>query len=194
MRRRTWIGAVLLAGGLLGPSVPAAADEACADLDVTCEVTSVLDDAEDVIGDTTDEVTGTVEGLVGEVEGIVNPPGDPGPGGGGDGGDPGGRGDEDGHRGGTGRPHGRRADVAPGPRPPVSPVTAPLGGAPGPIPPNLTAGDPIAATVGAAAKGLLALVVGSAIAAAFATIQQRIDRGDPKLALAPTTSDVVEFA
>jgi hypothetical protein len=182
---------VLLAGGLLGLSAPAAADEACAALDVTCEVTLALDDAEDAIGDSTDEVTGTVEGLVGEVDGIVRPPGDPGPGGGGDGSDPGGRGEEDGHR---GRQHDRRADVAPGPRPPVSPVTAPLGGAPGPTPPNLIAGDSIAATVEAAAKGLLALVVGSAIAAAFATIQQRIDRDDPKLALAPTTSDVVEFA
>lgn len=193
MRRRTWIGVVLLAGGLFGLSDPAAADEACAALDVTCEVTSVIGDSEEVVGDTTDEGTGTVDQVVGEVGSIVNPPADPGPGGGGDGGaDPGGRGDDDGRRGGTPRQQGRGAEPAPGPRPPLSPaLTERVSGG---IRPTLPAGDPIAATVEAAAKGLVALVVLSAIAAAFVMIQQRIDRGDPKLALAPTTSDVVEFA
>ena len=44
------------------------------------------------------------------------------------------------------------------------------------------------------ARGSLILLVLFGLAVAFVTIQDRLDRHDPGLALAPVESDVVEFA
>jgi hypothetical protein len=57
-----------------------------------------------------------------------------------------------------------------------------------------TAGNRFGGTLGSVARGFAILLALFGLAVAFVGIQDRLDRHDPRLALAPVESDVVEFA
>jgi hypothetical protein len=60
--------------------------------------------------------------------------------------------------------------------------------------PEPTASDRFRAALGGVARSLAIVLALFGLAVAFVTLQDRLDRSDPRLALAPVESDVVEFA
>ncbi len=158
-------------------------------------VDDMLDPLDEVVGPVVDTILGTVDDMIGGGgEEQPEPPGDTGNEGGAQ---PGG------HQGGP-EPSGRRdrgtVDIA-GPRghekPDLGRVFAPVA-VPRPI--ADTSGSPVEGSgrggvvVGAVARSLAIVLALFASTLAFAAIQDRLDRNDPRLSLAPTRSDVVTFA
>jgi hypothetical protein len=61
-------------------------------------------------------------------------------------------------------------------------------------PPDRTSGDRFRAALGGVARSLAIVLALFGLAVLFVALQDRLDRSDPRLALAPVESDVVEFA
>lgn len=213
MRRSTRrLTVVMLATlGVTAPGVSSAL-AACPDLDVVCRVDEAVGEGGglpvDAIGpvDTpVDEVVGLVIGTVdpilddvlGHVDelpggGQVNPPDLGGGGGHHVGGPPSG----DQGRGLNPVASGHRNALARGPR-----LSDPTGSSAGDhpsstrgTPPDRTSGDRFRAALGGVARSLAIVLALFGLAVAFVALQDRLDRSDPRLALAPVESDVVEFA
>jgi hypothetical protein len=158
-------------------------------------VDDVLDPLDEVVDPVVDTIFGTIDDVIGGGGGEQPEP--PGAGGGGGGAQPGV------HQGGpepTGRPDRDTVDIA-GPRvherPEIGRVFAPVV-APRPI--ADATGSPVegsgrvGAAIGAVARSLAIVVALFGSTLAFAAIQDRLDRNDPRLSLAPIRSDVVTFA
>lgn len=188
----------------LGPAGAAFADP-CPLTDPLCVVETVEDTVDTTVGTAKDHADETVETAQKTVKDLTDPAGDPGGGGGGGGGDTGGGGDQGG--GGRGHGPGTPGDGNPGAGPIVS-VPATAGGASvvtvtetGVLPvdhreeivPIIARGIP--ATLRAVAVGLaVPLLILLGIVVGFTMVQNRLDRRDPKLALAPLAEDVLRFA
>jgi hypothetical protein len=193
---------------------PALANQLCDPLDVTCVVTDATASGQETVKDAIDTVTGTAKPIVddprGAVDKILNPddiglPGD-GTGGGGDppggGGPPGGGrldGGHDIHRppGGSHAGQGPRFQPSAGPRA-AHPRSAgssfePL---PNPIAPTKEPifQDQVAEAVHLVAQSLGVVLALLALAAGFVMVQNRLDRRDPKLALAPVETEMMGFS
>jgi hypothetical protein len=198
----------------LALAAPAFADDVCDPLDVTCAVTGTAGSGQDPVTDTVYTVTGTFKPLVDDpqgtvdhiLHGTVNPPG--GGAGGGHGGAGGGGtgGDQPGNHGTTGRPGGNGPHVARGPQQPRSVGGRPAGPhATGSTPgtssiPVTVAKDPVFADgfAGAAAhvvaRSLGVVLALLAVAVGFVMVQDRLDRRDPKLTLAPVQTEMMGFS
>ena len=186
----------------------ASAHASCPPLDALCEVDEVVDDVpglvddtidaietpvDDVIDPVVDPLVGTVDDLLGG--GQPEPPA-PGGSGNGNGSHPG-----QGHRGGAGsRDRGSSADLM-GPRVHERPVLVPfsepvlLERAASDATEGPTAGSGrVGAAIGAVARSMAIVLTLFGLVVAFATIQDRLDRNDPRLTLAPIRSDEVTFA
>jgi hypothetical protein len=198
----------------LALAAPAFADDVCHPLDVTCVATGTAGTGQDPVTDTVDTITGTVKPVVDDPQGTVdhillgtvNPPG--GGGGGGTGGGTGGGGtgrDQPGDHGTAGRPGGNGPHVV-RPQQPRS-----VGGrSAGPPPtgstpdtssiPVTVAKDPVFADgfAGAAAhvvaRSLGVVLALLAVAVGFVMVQDRLDRRDPKLTLAPVQTEMMGFS
>jgi hypothetical protein len=199
---------VALAALSLALAAPAFADDVCDPLDLTCVVTGTAGSGQDPVTDTVDTVTGTAKPVVDDpqgtvdhiLHGTVNPPGGGGTGGGGTGGDqPGGHGTAGGP-GGTG-PHAARGPQQPrsvggrwtGPYPTRStPDTSsiPATVAKAPIFADGFAG--VVAHVVAPSLGIVLALL--AVAVGFVMVQDRLDRRDPKLTLAPVQTEMIGFS
>ena len=206
---------VPLAALSLALAAPAFADDVCDPLDVTCVVTGTAGSGQDQVTDAADTVTGTVKPVVDDpqgtvdriLHGTVNPPGGGGGGGGtggGSGGSPTGGGQPGGH-GTAGRPGGTGTHVV-RPQQPGSVGGRPAGPHPtGSTPdtssvPVTVAKNPVFADgfAGAAAhvvtRSLGVVLALLAVAVGFVTVQDRLDRRDPKLTLAPVQTEMMEFS
>jgi hypothetical protein len=62
------------------------------------------------------------------------------------------------------------------------------------VPSDRTSGDRSRAALEGVARSLAIVLALFGLAVAFVALQDRLDRSDPRLALAPVESDVVEFA
>ena len=201
----------------LALAAPALADDVCDPLDVSCVATDTAGSGQQTVTDAAGTVTGTAKPVVDDpqgtvdhiLHGTVNPPGGGGGGGGGTGGGTGGGGTgghQPGDHGTAGQPGGKRPHVARGPQQPRS-----VGGrSAGPHPtgstpdtssiPVTVAKDPVFADgfAGAAAhvvaRSLGVVLALLAVAAGFAMVQDRLDRRDPKLTLAPVQTEMMEFS
>jgi hypothetical protein len=205
---------VPLAALSLALAAPAFADDVCDPLDVTCVVTGTGGSRQDPVTDTVDTVTGTVKPVVDDLQGTVdhilhgtvNPPG----GGGGDGtgggtGGGGTGGDQPGDHGTAGRPVGNRSHVV-RPQQPLSVGGRSAGPHPTGSPPDTSsipvtvAKHPVFADgfAGAAAhvvaQSLGVVLALLAVAVGFVMVQDRLDRRDPKLALAPVQTEMMGFS
>lgn len=204
----TFARALLIAGAVvLWQAAPAAA--ACAPTDLEClqgTVGGALEDPTGTVEDTAETVTGQVDETAGTVQDtlddtvrqvreLLDPPGDddppededepPGGGGSGEGGKGGGAGSIPG----PGRPT-RAAPADPPSRFAAVAVTdtSSISGVR-----ELQAEGSIGQAILEAAGRLAFPIVLVLAVIAFLTIQDRLDRGDPKLALAPRTPDLVSF-
>ena len=200
---------VPLAALSLALAAPAFADDVCDPLDVTCVVTGTGGSGQDPVTDTVDTVTGTVKPVVDDpqgtvdhiLHGTVNPPG--GGGGGGTGGGTGG--DQPGDHGTAGRPGGNGPHVV-RPQQPLSVGGRSAGPHPTGSPPDTSsipvtvAKHPVFADgfAGAAAhvvaQSLGVVLALLAVAVGFVMVQDRLDRRDPKLALAPVQTEMMGFS
>ena len=197
--------AVPLALLSLALAAPALADETCDPLDVTCVVTGAAGSGQQKVADTIDPVTGTARPIaddpLGTVGRIVHPR-SPGAGGGGggsrpadqrNGGHTGGRPPATGPRTTRGSQVGRPAGSRPfGPRSAgssidPSTISAPL--SKGPV-----FADQIAGAVRVVAPSLGVLLALFAVALGFVMVQDRLDRRDPKLSLAPAQTEMMGFS
>jgi hypothetical protein len=192
---------------------PALADGPCDPRGVTCVVTGATRSSQGTVKDAVDSVSGTAKPIVddprGTVDTILNPDDIDLPGGGsggddppGGGGPPGGGRPEGGHD--THRPPGG-SHVSQGPRfqPSAGPRAAhprSAGSSFDPLP-NLIAPtkepifqDQIAEAVHVVAQSLGVVLALLAVAAGFVMIQNRLDRRDPKLALAPVETEMMGFS
>ncbi len=213
--RLTLVALVTLALAAAGqPSAMAA----CPPLDVDCRLDEVIDTGEGLVDDVIDPIETPVDDIV---DPIVDPIVDdvfdtvddivgggpvdiPDPIGGGDGGGT--------HVAGPPAPHGppgaRRPTLAEergaveagrspdGPGPTTLPgpaISATSGVAPSDTT-DRTSGNRLGEVLGGVARSLAIVLALFGLAVAFVTIQDRFDRSDPRLALAPVESDVVEFA
>jgi hypothetical protein len=208
------LAVVPLAGLSLALASPAFAQEACDPLDVTCVVTDTAGSGQQTATDQVDTVAGTVKPVVGDpqgtvdriLNGTVNPPGGGGGGGTGGGGGSGTGGDRPGDHGTAGQPGGNGPHVARGPQHPRT-----VGGrSAGPHPtgstpdtssiPVTVAKDPVFADgfAGAAAhvvaRSLGVVLALLAVAVGFVMVQDRLDRRDPKLTLAPVQTEMMGFS
>jgi hypothetical protein len=199
--------ALVLSFVLLAPSGVALADGPCALMDLGCIVGTAdltVDDAVDTGGNTTQaavhQVETTVDDVRGRVRDLFGSGGDEPGGGGGNGGNSDG-GDDGGPRH-HGSGNGTLRHPTRVPSTPSADVGAPT---PGTTPTLVTtmgdrsadeasAGEGIPGALREAAIGIaLPLVVVLLLLFAFTAIQDRLDRRDPKLALAPLATDVLRF-
>jgi hypothetical protein len=199
----------------LALAAPAFADDVCDPLDVTCVATGSAGSGQDPVTDTVDTVTGTVKPLVDDpqgtvdhiLHGTVNPPGGGGGGGGGTGGGGSGTGgDQPGDPGTAGQSGGNGQHVARGPQHPLTVARRSAGPHPtGSTPdtssiPVAVAKDPVFADgfAGAAAhvvaRSLGVVLALLAAAVGFVMVQDRLDRRDPKLTLAPVQTEMMGFS
>jgi hypothetical protein len=157
-------------------------------------VDDVLDPLEEVVDPVVDTIFGTVDDVIGGGDGEQPEP----PGGAGGGG-----GAQSVHQGGpepSGRPDRGTVEIA-GPRgherPEIGRVFAPVV-APRPIAdatgPPVEGSGRVGAAIGAVARSLAIVFALFGLTLGFAAIQERLDRNDPRLSLAPIRSDVVTFA
>jgi len=189
---------------VLASTPSASAADGCALTDPNCvldtvdeTVASTRDEVEDTAQPVVDEVGRQVDGLLGDGGGGDDPGDDPSPGGGGPRPDNGGK--HDAGRGNDARQGSR--DPAGSPRVESRTPVPPRGLASDPISPSLLAETDDQAGVlerigeaGArAAKSLALLLVLAGLVVGFVLIQDRLDRRDPKLALAPLESDDLRF-
>jgi hypothetical protein len=180
---------------------PALANEACDPLDVTCVVTDGTGSGHETVQGAIDTVTGTAKPIVDDPQG----PDDIGlPGGGSGGGDPPGGGGPNGGND-THRPpargshtgQGPRFQPSSGPRPAYprsagssfDPSSSPIGTSKEPV-----FEDRVAEAVHVVAQSLGVVLALLAVAAGFVLIQNRLDRRDPKLALAPVQTELMGFS
>ena len=194
----------------LALAAPAFAQGACDPLDVTCGVTGTAGSGQETVTDTVDTVSGTAKPVVDDpqgtvdhiLHGTVNPPG----GGGGTGGSGGTGGDQPGGHGGAGRPGGTAPHAVRGPQQPRSvggqsagphptgstPDTSsiPVTAAKAPLFADGFAG--VAAHVVAPSLGVVLALL--AVAVGFVMVQDRLDRRDPKLTLAPVQTEMIAFS
>lgn len=193
---------------------PSSAHASCPVVDVACQADEALSAGERLADDTVDLVDTPVDETIDPVvEPIVDDVvdhardlvrgGEPGPP------DPG---DDDGGGGGRGEaavgeepsvssepagPGGRRELVG-GRRPledrftPEPSISAASGSAP-PGAVDRTSGNRVGAALGGLARSLGIVLALFGLAVTFVAIQDRLDRDDPRLALAPVASDVVDF-
>jgi len=200
--RRLWLIAIgTFALALTGqPSASAA----CPVLDAACQADEVLDAGAGSAKDTTDAVDtpvdGTVDPLVddglGRIRDLIgdgpidlpDPIDEPGGGHGGTGPRPPGSSDPSGRGVGGRNPDGPGFDAVFGPIISASSGTAP------PARGERTTGSTFGDALGGVARSLAIVLALFGLAVAFVAIQDHLDRNDPRLALAPVDSDVVEFA
>jgi hypothetical protein len=200
----------------LALAAPALADDVCDPLDVSCVATDTAGSGQQTVTDTAGTVTGTVKPVVDDpqgtvdhiLHGTVNPPGGGGGGGGGTGGGGGSGtgGDHPGDHVTAGQSGGNGQHVTRGPQHPRS-----IGGpSAGPHPtgstpnaasiPVTVAKDPVLADgfAGAAAhvvaRSLGVVLALLAVAVGFVMVQDRLDRRDPKLTLAPVQTEMMGFS
>jgi hypothetical protein len=215
VRRLAALSFAIVALGVLAPGI-ALAD--CPPLDVVCLADETLggggggvpvdlpplpddDPIDDVVDPIDDVVPPVVKDPIDRIRGLLDdPPVDPPIGGGGGGGGshegPGGAGN------GTSRPGGR-SDAPPRPREVLTgPRASRLGisstslersGPPAPVERDPAIGERLGQVLAVAARSLALVLALLGLAALFAVIQDRLDRKDPRLALAPIESDVVTF-
>jgi hypothetical protein len=211
IRRSTLIVLVTLGVTAGGSSAQAS----CPPLDAACQVSDVVGPGESLAGDTIDPVDDPVDDAIAPVVDTADPVVDevlrraedllggspvdpPDPIGGGDGGSHVGRvpptGDDPR---GASDPADRLRDVSSqgvggsslaGPAGPT--VQAPSR----PAPDTRTTGGGFGAALGGVARSLAVVAALFGLAVAFVAIQDRLDRNDPRLAIAPVESDLVEFA
>jgi hypothetical protein len=195
----------------LALAAPAFADEVCDPLDVTCVASDTAGSGQQTVTDSVDTVSGTTKPIVDDPQGTVDrilhsgtvdPPG----GGGGGGTDGGTGGHRPGNQGSGGHPGAKGSHVARGPQQPRSVGGPPAGPhATGSTPdtssiPVTLAKDPVFADgfAGAAAhvvaRSLGVVLVLLAVAVGFVMVQDRLDRRDPKLALAPVQTEMIGFS
>ena len=213
MRRRTRI--VVVASAMFALAAGhSSASAACPPLDLACHADEVITVADDLIDDTTDAidtpVDDTIDPILDDVidrvhdvvgGGPVDLPDLPDPVGGGGGSHGGGLPVGNGPRVTPGSPDQAGRDAALGRNPdgpglssiPVPVISAASGVAPSDSE-DRTDGNGRGGTLASVARGFAILLALFGLAVAFVAIQDRIDRRDPKLALAPVESDVVEFA
>jgi hypothetical protein len=211
IRRSTVVPLSTLAIAAAGVSV---AHAACPPQDLVClgeeavgtgqgavddEIGPVDTPGDDTVGPVTDAVTGDVLDRVKDLlDGVGVDPTDP-IGGGGGGGTyhPPGRGSQ-----GTSNhalPHAAapngRIPGARGPHVSTGSGQAPSDPAPSVVrDPDLTSGDRFDTVLEGVARSLAIVLTLFGLAVGFVAIQDRLDRNDPRLALAPVESDIVEFA
>jgi hypothetical protein len=77
---------------------------------------------------------------------------------------------------------------------PVGPTISAASGIAPPASADRTSGNRFGQALGGVARSLAIVLALFGLAVAFVTIQDRLDRSDPRLALAPVESDVVGFA
>lgn len=153
------------------------------------------------VTDLTDPVLGEIQDRLDEILGEVgvDPPPDPiGGGGGGGGTHPTGPGSRD-RSNRTDRPDGGAHRRAPGLGPHGSAGPNFASSAEGPSgavlrDPDRASGDRFGAAIEGVARSLAIVLALFGLAVGFVAIQDRLDRNDPRLALAPVESDIVEFA
>jgi hypothetical protein len=177
--------------------------------DVVCQADEAIEAGGDLIDDTTDPIETpldeAIEPVINEVRDLVDellgdapidlpdPIGDRGGGGGGNSSGPPVRGhspDVAGPGGGT--VGGPSPDGAGIPDPPGTTISAASGTAPADRG-DRTSGTTFGDALEGVARSLAIVLVLFGLAVAFVAIQDRLDRTDPRLALAPVESDVVEF-
>jgi hypothetical protein len=199
----------------LALAAPAFADDVCDPLDVRCVVTGSAGSGQDPVTDTVDTVTGTVKPVVDDpqgtvdhiLHGTVNPPGGGGgsSGGGGGTGGSGTGGHQPGGHGTAGWPGGNGPHVVRPQQPPSvggrSAGPHPTGSTPDTSSiPGTLAKDPVFAGgfAGAAAhvvaQSLGVVLALFAVAVGFVMVQDRLDRRDPKLTLAPVQTEMMGFS
>lgn len=214
MRRRTLrLTLVALFTLALAATGHPSASAACPPLDAACQldeavdsseglVDEIIDPVETPVDDTVDPIVDDVSDTVDGVLGGGNPIDLPDPIGGGDGGGT--------HIGGPPAPHegpsanrptvleergavvaGRSPDgpgIATGPTISAASGIAPLGST------DRTSGNRSGEVLGGVARSLAVVLALFGLAVAFVAVQDRFDRSDPRLSLAPVESDVVDFA
>jgi hypothetical protein len=182
------------------------ANAACSVSDVACRADEALIAAEgslqDAIGPVDTPVDGTVDPVVdvtlGRVHGILGgdpidlpDPIDDEPGGGHRGTGPGPPGSPDP----TGRGDaGGRSPDGPGFTRTIGPIISAASGIAPPVRGDRSTGSSFGDALGGVARSLAIVLALFGLAVAFVAIQDHLDRNDPRLALAPIGSDVVEFA
>ena len=207
---RTLLAAALIAGAALvlpmfGPGSVALAQD-CAATDLACVAGTVDDTVNDVpstIDDTVNTAQDAVAQTVHDVQGLIDglPVGEEPPGGGGGGGGSGGGPGGGGNHGGTTSDGGGGSNPVSGPS-----LSAREGGSFSPVPVSVETIDPRSSTGpsdpapgatarlrDAAARVALPLLIVLAAVLLFTAAQDRLDRREPRLALAPVTGDFVTF-
>jgi len=192
------LAAVPLTVLFLALASPAFADEPCDPLNVTCVVTSAAESGQGTVADTIDTATGTakpiVDDPVGTVGRILNPGSvePPGGGGGGGGGGSGGQ-PNGGHTGdrppaaGRQTPHGSQVGRPAGSSNDPSTISVPLSKDP-------VFADQVAGAVRVVARSLGVVFALLAVAGGFVMVQDRLDRRDPRLSLAPVQTEMMGFS
>jgi hypothetical protein len=208
--RRSTLVVLVTLGVTAGGS---SAQAACPPLDTAYQAGEVVATGEDLAGDTLDPVDDPVGDAIAPVGDTVDPVIDdvvrtvedllgnspvdpPDPIGGGDGGDHVGGGATTGDdRRGASNPADRLRDfggssladpAGPSVQAPSGPTSA--------TPFDRTSGGDFGAALGGVARSLAIVAALFGLAVAFVAIQDRLDRNDPRLAIAPVESDLVEFA
>jgi hypothetical protein len=203
IRRSTVVPLSTLAIAAAGVSV---AHAACPPQDLVCLGEEAVGTGQHVVDDTVAPVTDAVDAVTGDVLGRVkdlldgvgvDPPDPIGGGGGGGTHHPPGRGSKGTsnqappHGGApNGRiPDGRGLDASTGSGPaPAEPAPSLVRG------PATASGDRFDTVLEGVARSLAIVLTLFGLAVGFVAIQDRFDRNDPRLALAPVESDIVEFA
>ena len=216
---RRWAGrftSVALVTLALAAAGAPAAHASCSVLDVACQADAAAGTVEGLVDDTIDPVETPFDGAIDPVTdplvdevfnrahdllgGVTIDPPDPIGGGGGGGGSHGvppvGEGSsgtmdppDHGSRRTVGRsPDGRGIAGPAGPTISAASGTAPAGHV------DRSSGNLLGEALGGVARSLAIVLALLGLAVAFVAIQDRFDRTDPRLALAPIDSDVVEFA
>jgi hypothetical protein len=202
-RRLSLIAVGTFALALTGQPV---ANAACPVLDAACRAGEALAAGEDLVFDTTEPVDTPVDGTVDPIvddnldrvrnllgDGPIDLPDpiDDEPGGGHSGTgprppgspDPSGRGVADG-----------RGPDGPGLSGPFGPVISAASGIAPPERGERATGSGVGEALGGVVRSLAIVLALFGLAVAFVAIQDHLDRNDPRMALAPVDSDVVEFA
>jgi len=219
-RRARCVAAMIFVALPIATAGPAAAE--CATLDLTCSVGDVVDTGEGITGGvagtvdgvagTVDGVTGTVEDAVGSardtIEDVLDPVGEEPPPpttGGGDGGKTDGT-DDDPKQDEASNDEPSVVGAAPGPggpgdtdeRPPTgsrrsSGLSPALSPSPAGFEPQPGVSQIIGSAIAHVLPSLAAVLALLGVAAAFVLVQDRLDRRDPRLVLAPVDADLVRF-
>ena len=188
---------------------PAFADETCDPLDLTCVVRDTGGSGQEAAKNAVDTVTGTAKPIADDPQGTVDrivhpgtviPPGTVGGGGGGGGGV--GNGDHPHVRHTTDQPVGKGSHVAHGPQVPRSAVPRSAGPpSAGPSRDNPPIGIPsskepvsLDRAVHVVTRSLGVVLTLLAVAVGFVMVQDRLDRRDPKLTLAPVQTEMMGFS